>query len=92
MPSKSVPLAPIHPLNVTETQTELGKGKDEKKQFHYQTIRQFLQEHPCFSEGGIRAWIFNEHTNGFHLCVRRIGRRVYLRPDLVFQWIESQKD
>lgn len=70
------------------TDSEIDEARN--NQSNYLTVSQFLQKHPCFTEGGVRAWIFNEHSNGFANCVRRIGRRVYLKPDLVFDWIEAQ--
>ena len=39
--------------------------------------------------GGLRALIFNEHTNGFDKVIRRIGRRVLIKEDAFFQWVEE---
>lgn len=39
--------------------------------------------------GGLRALIFNEHINGFDKVVRRIGRRVLIKEDAFFQWVEE---
>jgi len=39
--------------------------------------------------GGLRALIFNEHKNGFHKVVRRIGRCVLIKEDEFFKWVEE---
>ena len=40
--------------------------------------------------GGLRHLIFHEHENGFHKCVRRVGRRVLIDEMAFFQWMEGQ--
>lgn len=54
------------------------------------TIRQFVQQHPAFTEGGLRHLIFHADTNGFSQCIRRIGRKVLLDENSVFKWVEQQ--
>lgn len=54
------------------------------------SVKQFSKEHPAFPEGGLRHLIFNEHTNGFHKCVRRVGRRVLIDEEAFFEWVEEQ--
>ncbi|WP_373531541.1 hypothetical protein [Vampirovibrio sp.] len=39
--------------------------------------------------GGLRHLIFFEKTNGFHHCVRRVGRRVLIDEHAFFKWIEE---
>jgi len=38
--------------------------------------------------GGLRYLIFHENENGFHVCVRRIGRRVLIDEAAFFEWVE----
>lgn len=38
----------------------------------------------------LRKLIFNAETNGFKKVVRRIGRRVYIKVDAFFEWIDEQ--
>ena len=45
-----------------------------------------------FSMGQIRALIANRHTNGLSQCIRKIGRRIYIRDDLFDQWMDSHSD
>jgi hypothetical protein len=58
----------------------------------YLTVNQFTTKHPAFTLGGLRAWIFNSNTNGLKEsgAIVRIGRKVLIREDLFFSWIESQ--
>ena len=44
-----------------------------------------------FTESSIRWLIFNEKTNGFKHCVRRIGRKVLIDLDAFEDWIDSQR-
>ena len=39
--------------------------------------------------GGLRHLIFYEHTNGFHHCIVRLGRRVLINEDKFFEWAEK---
>ena len=54
------------------------------------TIKQFSKEHSAVPEGGLRHLIFHEHENGFHKCVRRVGRRVLIDEQAFFEWVAEQ--
>ena len=54
------------------------------------TIKLLTQKHPAFTEGSIRHLVFYENTNGFNMCVRRIGRRVYILEDKFLEFIEQK--
>ncbi|MDP1667086.1 MAG: hypothetical protein Q8L79_18430 [Methylobacter sp.] len=58
----------------------------------YLTVTQFIQKNPAFTTGGLRALIFNEHTNGLAKsgAVVRIGRKVLIDESKFFTWVESQ--
>lgn len=57
----------------------------------YLTIKQIINsESYPFSEGQIRHFLIMRHKNGLGNAVRMIGKRLYLRKDLLDQWIESQ--
>jgi hypothetical protein len=43
-----------------------------------------------FSESSIRWLIFNEKSNGFSGCVRRIGRKVLIDLTAFEDWIDKQ--
>lgn len=46
--------------------------------------------HDYPSIGGLRHLIFHAEKNGFHKCIRRIGRRVLIDEDRYFEWVEDQ--
>jgi hypothetical protein len=58
----------------------------------YLTVQQFAAKHTAFNTGGLRSLIFNEHQNGLAKsgAIVRIGRKVLIREDLFFAWVESQ--
>ena len=60
---------------------------------NYFSVNQFTKKHPAFTTGGLRALIFNEHTNGLAKsgAIVRIGRRVLIDEHKFFGWVESQK-
>ena len=43
-----------------------------------------------FSRGQLRHYLMQRHRNGLYKAVRKIGKRLYLRSDLLDLWIESQ--
>lgn len=45
----------------------------------------------AFSEASVRWLIFNEQSNGFSRCVRRIGRKVLIDLDQFEMWIDQQR-
>ena len=54
----------------------------------YLTVRQTAEQFPAFSEAALRYMIFNEHTNGFHKCIRRIGGKVLISVEDFIEYIE----
>ena len=59
--------------------------------FIYMTVTQFCDSYPAFKTGGIRGLIFNEDSNGLAKsgAIVRMGRKVLIRPDKFFDWMES---
>lgn len=54
------------------------------------TVKQLAMEYPAFTTSAIRWLIFNETSNGFSMCIRRIGRRVIIDAEAFEQWVASQ--
>jgi|LWDU01.1.fsa_nt_gi hypothetical protein len=56
------------------------------------TVKQFVEKHAAFTEGGLRDNIFNEETNGLAKigAVVRNGRRVLINEEKFFEWLESK--
>jgi len=55
----------------------------------YLNVKELINKYP-FTMGQIRMFLIDRKTNGFSKCVRKIGRRIYIRVDLFEEWIESQ--
>lgn len=57
----------------------------------YLTVRQLCDKYAAFSQGGLRALIFNEHSNGLaeSRAIIRIGRKILIHEEKFFNWIES---
>lgn len=62
-----------------------------KPKYELLTIRQFVEKHRAFTEGGLRYLIFNRKTNGFDNCVKRMGRKILLDEGAVLQWLDTQE-
>lgn len=54
------------------------------------TVRQLANYYPAFTEGSIRWLIFNEMSNGFNQCIRRLGRKILIDLDQFELWIGQQ--
>lgn len=54
------------------------------------TVRQIPALYPAFTEASLRWLIFNEASNQFSQCVRRIGRKVLIDLDQFELWIDNQ--
>lgn len=59
--------------------------------FEYLSIKQIVEsdQYP-FTLGQMRHYMIMRHKNGLDAAVRKIGKRLYLRKDLLEFWIESQ--
>lgn len=44
------------------------------------------------SMGQIRHLLLHRHRNGLQEAVRKVGKRLMLRVDLLDKWFESQKE
>ena len=58
----------------------------------YQTIKQFCERNPAFTQGGIRHNIFFEETNGLKEsgAIVRNGGRILIHEIKFFAWIETR--
>lgn len=55
------------------------------------TVKQFPIYYEAFSESALRWLIFNEKTNGFCRCIRRIGRKILIDVVEFDRWISEQQ-
>jgi hypothetical protein len=58
------------------------------------TVKQFAQQQPALTEGGIRWDLFNRKTNGLAKsgAIVHRGRRILLDPVRYLEWLERRKD
>lgn len=56
----------------------------------FATFKQTARQYPAFSESSLRWLRFNGGENGFNVCVRKIGRKVFLDLDAFERWIDEQ--
>lgn len=58
----------------------------------YLTVNQFTEKHPAFTNGGLRALIFNQNSNGLAKsgAIIRIGRKLLISEEKFFIWVEAQ--
>lgn len=42
--------------------------------------------------GGLRHLIFNAGTNGFNKVIRRVGRRILIKENAFFRWVEENNE
>jgi len=59
----------------------------------YSTVKQFVNKHPAFTEGGIRFQIFHAKSNGLKEsgAIVRMGRKVLINEEKYFAWLEAQQ-
>lgn len=55
------------------------------------TVKQFAERHPAFSEASLRYHIFNEETNNLSVAIVRIGRKILIKENVFFDWVEAQQ-
>lgn len=61
--------------------------------FEYWSPRQIVEsgKYP-FTMGQIRHLLLYRHRNGLQQAVRKIGKRLVFRLDLLEKWIDEQKE
>ena len=43
-------------------------------------------------ESLLRRWLYDRKKNGLHVAVRKVGKRLLIRRDLMDEWIDSHKE
>ncbi len=54
------------------------------------TVNQFCQQHPAFTQGGLRWLLFHRQQNGLEQAVIQVGRRILINVDGFFRWLDQQ--
>jgi hypothetical protein len=75
-------------------QTEADEIESIPTDFNYSTVKQFIEKYPVFTTGGLRSWIFNEHSNGLAKsgAIVRIGRKILIHEPKFFKWVRSPRE
>jgi len=56
------------------------------------SVKQLVSEYPGFTNGGVRAWLF-DNTDGFRSeCSIKIGAKILLDFDAVDEWLEAHRE
>ena len=60
-------------------------------EYQYLTSKQVVESprYP-FTEGQVRDLLTKRHKNGVSKIIRKVGKRIYWRSDLLDLWLESQ--
>ncbi len=59
--------------------------------FRYMTVEQIAEDEKYpFTLPMMRHYLLHRHRNGLHIAVRKIGKRIFLRNDLLDAWIEER--
>ncbi len=58
--------------------------------YKYLTLKQIVDEgeYP-FTMGQLRDWIIRKEKTGIGYCIKKIGKRLYIRQDLFDEWLET---
>jgi len=58
------------------------------------TVKQFIEKHQAFCNGGVRQQIFKAEENGMNEagCLVRVGRRVLIDEEKYFDWIIKESN
>lgn len=57
----------------------------------YFTVKEIPLHYPAFTQSSIRWLIFNEKTNGFNNCIRRLGKKI-IDKDKFEELIDQQTE
>ena len=79
---------PDTPVTVSHTETSQNEAKPCTRTLL--TVKQFCQQNPAFTEGGLRWLLFNRQDNGLARAVFKVGRRVLIDVDEFYLWLDQQ--
>jgi hypothetical protein len=52
-------------------------------------LEEFVKRHPVFDIKKLRWFRTNSELNNFNMCVKKIGRRIYISPRLFWKWFNE---
>jgi hypothetical protein len=79
----------LHKRQLKMSQEQIETARTE---WAYLSVKQFTKKHQAFTTGGLRALIFNEHSNGLAKsgAIVRLNRKVLIDENLFFSWVIAQ--
>lgn len=60
----------------------------------FMTLKQFVENNPAFTIGGMRNYIFYEEFNGLKAsgAIQRIGRKILINIEKFFKWVSTNPE
>lgn len=78
---------PEKELSTVDSEVE---NQNEGERFY--TIKEFCKKHSWPTEHSIRWMMFNAEQNGFDKVVRRVGRRILIKENEFYNWVNSKSN
>jgi len=60
------------------------------KNKRYSTVKDMPKHYSSFTISSKRWLIFNEKTNGFAQCIKRLGKKILIDLDAFEEWVNKQ--
>jgi hypothetical protein len=55
-------------------------------------LTEWPKYHPWPTIIALRHLVYNAETNGFHVVIKRVGRRILIDEQAFFEWVEYQSE
>jgi hypothetical protein len=52
-------------------------------------LSDFIKENSQFTNNQMRWLLLHRKKNGMNKCIRKIGKPIYINPDLFLNWVEN---
>jgi len=62
----------------------------ERPKTRFIPVNDWPKYHPWPTEKGLRRMVDDEMTNGFHVVVKRVRRRVLIDEAAFFRWVDEE--
>jgi len=80
----------LQELNVSRVSNKEPSNTPITSKRRWVPVKKMPEIYPdSIKESTIRWLIFNEHQNGFHQCIRRIGGKVLIDLDAFEAWVDA---
>lgn len=79
-----------NPTPEKESPTVDSEAENQNERERFYTIKEFCKKHSWPTEHSIRWMMFNAEQNGFDKVVRRVGRRILIKEEEFYKWLEGK--